>query len=132
TVHFRPAHFRTPLSAFRTPHSRLRTLLMPPLHRQSLFDDFLDAEVPLPTLQSALAKFAAVSAADLRRNAKGAPVVGIAVERGSGGNQHALDERVVIQSPQEFLRRISRSLFSNQLQMMKRVIFSEFFQQMPR
>src|SRR2546430_17701345 len=60
---------------------------MPPLQREHLFDNFVRTEVALPTLQSAGAKFAAVSAADLRRNAKGAPVAGIAVKRGSGGEQ---------------------------------------------
>ena len=55
---------------------------MPPLHRQDLLDDFLDAQVAFPAFQSAGAEFTAIRTADLRRDAQGVAIARFAMHHG--------------------------------------------------
>ena len=84
--------------------------LRPSFHREDLLDDFIRREVAFPAVKPAGAEFAAVGAADLGGNAERVAVAGLAVKRGIGGNQHAFDERMVVQPPEKFLRGVARAL----------------------
>ena len=91
-------------------------LAFPALDRQHLVDDFLHAQIAFPAVEAARAEFAAVGAADLRGDAERMAVAGVAVERRVGRDEHAFDERVVAQPPEEFLRGVARALFADQFE----------------
>ena len=67
-------------------------------------------------VEPAGAEFAAVGAADLRGDAERVAVARLAVERRVRRDQHAFDERMVAQPPEEFLRGVARALFANQFE----------------
>ena len=54
---------------------------MPAFNRENLLDDFMDAEITLPTFESTRAEAAAVSATDLGGNAERVAIAGFAVKR---------------------------------------------------
>ena len=100
-------------------------LPVPPLDRQDLLDDFLCAEIAFPPGESAGAEFTTVGAADLRGDTQGVAVTGFAVEGRTGRDEDALDQRMVAQTPEKFLRAIARTLFADQLQRVERVMFPQ-------
>ena len=75
-------------------------------HREELLHDLARLEVAGEAVQPARAKFAAVGAADLGGDADRAPVGGLAVERGRGGNEDRLDE-IAIRQPERNFRVVS-------------------------
>src|SRR5207248_1104565 len=87
-----------------------------PFECQDLFDDFIRAQITLPALQPAGAELTAIGAADLRGDTKRVAVAGFAIERGIGRDEDALNEGMITQSPEKFLRGIVSALFENQLQ----------------
>src|SRR5690242_11582162 len=99
---------------------------MPALDGEDLADDFFWAKVAFPTFEAAGAEFAAVGAADLRRNTEGVPVARIAIEGWVGGDEDAFDEGMIAELPEEFLRRISRALFADEGQRVEFVSLAQF------
>ncbi len=86
-------------------------------------------EIAFPAFQPAGAKFASVSAADLRGNAKRMAVTRLAVKRRVGGNQHAFDECAIGQFPEKFLRGVARALFADEFERLQRKTFAQLFAQ---
>ena len=89
---------------------------MPAFDGQNLFNNFIRREVAFPAVQSAGAEFAAVGAADLRGDAERVAVAGLAIKRGICGNQNAFDERMIVQSPEKFLRGVVRTLLADEFE----------------
>ena len=102
---------------------------MPSFDRQNLLHNFIRRKIAFPTFQAARAKFAAVGAADLRRNTQRVPVAGFAVKRGIGGNQNTFDERMIGQSPEKFLRGVLRALLAGEFESLKRKFSAQHFAQ---
>src|SRR5439155_17938928 len=93
-----------------------------PFYRQGLVNNFFGCQVAFEAGQTTGAEFAAIGAADLRRDTKCVPIARFAVESRAGGNENALDQRMVGQSPKELLRRVARALFPNQFEGMQRIM----------
>src|ERR1035437_10444024 len=75
----------------------------------------VNTQVPLPAFEPAGAEFAAVGAADLGGDAERVTVARFAVERRVRRDEHAFDQRLVAQPPQELLRGVARPLFADEL-----------------
>src|SRR5439155_703942 len=101
----------------------------PPLDGQDLIDNLLDRQVALPAFQAARAKPAAVGAAHLRRNTEGVAIAGVAVKRRIGGNEHAFNQRAVLQPPKKLLGGVPRTLLADQGKGMQRIMLTEFIPQ---
>src|SRR5437868_5409729 len=56
-------------------------------------------------------------------------VARLAVESGIGGNEHALDQRMIFETPKKFLGGIGRALFANQFETLQRKVLAELFAQ---
>src|SRR5207244_13079006 len=84
----------------------LPVLCAPAVDRQHLVNRFLYAQVAFPAVQATRAELAAVGAADLSGDTKRLPVARFSIQRPTGGNQHAFDQRMVIEPPKKFLRRV--------------------------
>ena len=102
----------------RTRNSQLQT--RDSLRGQHLLHDFLRPEVALPSVEAARAELAAVGTAHLRGDAQRVAVAGLAVERGVGGDEHALDERAIGQPPEELLRGVGRALLADEFEDVER------------
>ena len=93
---------------------------VPAFHPEDLTDDLPWGEVAFPPVQPAGAEAAAVGAAHLGGDAQRVAIGRLAVEGRVGRNQHAFDERPVLQSPEEFLGAVPGALFAHQAQRAER------------
>ena len=73
-------------------------------------DDFGGGEITTPTIDSAGAEAAAVSAPDLAGDTESQAGATVSLLTRSGGNENRLDERAIAQFPQKFTGGIFRSL----------------------
>ena len=76
---------------------------------QDLLDDLARPQVALPAVQPARAKFAAVGAPHLGRDAERAPVAGLPVQGRGGRNQHGFNELAVRQAEKKLLGGVVRA-----------------------
>ena len=82
-------------------------------HRDDLIDNFVRAQISRKSVQAARAEFAAVSAANLRRDTNGPSIGARAVERGRSGNEDRFNQAFIRQTEQKFLGGIVRAQFSD-------------------
>src|SRR5204862_8067437 len=78
-------------------------------YREQLLHDLARIKVPRKSVETARAKFTAISAADLGGNANGAAVRGRAIKRRRSGDQDRFDEVSIAEPKEKFSRRVLRA-----------------------
>jgi hypothetical protein len=101
----------------------------PAFDAHHLLDDFVRQQIAFPTIQTARAEFAAVRTADLRGDTERVAIAAFAVERRVGRDQHAFDERMIGEPPEEFLRGVACALFADEFEGAEGVFVPQFFAQ---
>ncbi len=118
----------------RTQDFRLKTLDfglpgVPALDGEDLLDDFFDVQVALPAERARWRRICSRrrSRPGWRRRACGGRW---ARRRGRvGGDEHAFDERMVAEAPEELLGGVARALLANQFQRGQGIVLAQFVAQ---
>ena len=97
------------------------------LDPQELPHDFPGREVALPPVEPARAKFAAIRAAHLARNANRAAVGRLAVEGGGRGDQDGFNHLPVIEPEEKFSRGVRSAALPDDFHRGDRQLGGEFF-----